>query len=296
MALLTPADVHNVAFNMPPIGKRGYKEDEVDQFLDLVEDTLAEMQEENDELRRQVEELQAGGATAASGDSVDSAAIRREVEAELADSHEAELASLREKLAQAESERDAARREAQDAKRQSSAKPAVEPTAAGEEVATADTHVQAAKVLGLAQEMADRLTADAQAESDSLLTKARESAERQVNEAETEARATLEKARSEAKTLVDDAERKSAATLADADKQATTQVRQAEEKAAALQADAERKHSEIMATVKQQQSALENRIAELRTFEREYRARLKNLLQSQLDDLESRESSAPEQR
>ena len=34
---LTPADVHNVAFSKPPIGKRGYNEDEVDQFLDFVE-------------------------------------------------------------------------------------------------------------------------------------------------------------------------------------------------------------------------------------------------------------------
>ena len=54
---LTPADVHNVAFSKPPIGKRGYNEDEVDQFLDLVEDTLAEIQEENDDLRQQTDEL-----------------------------------------------------------------------------------------------------------------------------------------------------------------------------------------------------------------------------------------------
>ena len=40
---LTPADVHNVAFSKPPIGKRGYNEDEVDQFLDLVEKELAEL-------------------------------------------------------------------------------------------------------------------------------------------------------------------------------------------------------------------------------------------------------------
>ena len=37
---LTPADVHNVAFSKPPIGKRGYNEDEVDAFLDLVETEL----------------------------------------------------------------------------------------------------------------------------------------------------------------------------------------------------------------------------------------------------------------
>ena len=40
---LTPADVHNVAFSKPPIGKRGYNEDEVDAFLDLVEAELARL-------------------------------------------------------------------------------------------------------------------------------------------------------------------------------------------------------------------------------------------------------------
>ena len=53
---LTPADVHNVAFSKPPIGKRGYNEDEVDAFLDLVEAELARLIEENDDLREQVAE------------------------------------------------------------------------------------------------------------------------------------------------------------------------------------------------------------------------------------------------
>jgi DivIVA domain-containing protein len=54
---LTPADVHNVAFSKPPIGKRGYNEDEVDAFLDLVEGELARLIEENSDLRAQVEQL-----------------------------------------------------------------------------------------------------------------------------------------------------------------------------------------------------------------------------------------------
>ena len=45
--------------------------------------------------------------------------------------------------------------------------------------------------------------------------------------------------------------------------------------------------------MKQQQTALENRIAELRTFEREYRTRLRTLLESQLEELETRGTSAP---
>jgi DivIVA domain-containing protein len=37
---LTPELVRNVAFAKPPIGKRGYNEDEVDAFLDLVGEHL----------------------------------------------------------------------------------------------------------------------------------------------------------------------------------------------------------------------------------------------------------------
>lgn len=51
---LTPADVHNVAFSKPPIGKRGYNEDEVDAFLDLVEAELTRLIEENNEDRKSV--------------------------------------------------------------------------------------------------------------------------------------------------------------------------------------------------------------------------------------------------
>lgn len=48
-----------------------------------------------------------------------------------------------------------------------------------------------------------------------------------------------------------------------------------------------------MAAVKEQQNALETRIAELQTFEREYRTRLKSLLEGQLEELNARGSSAP---
>ncbi|MBM9469262.1 DivIVA domain-containing protein [Nakamurella leprariae] len=40
---LTPADVHNVQFKKPSIGKRGYDEDEVDAFLDKVEAELTRL-------------------------------------------------------------------------------------------------------------------------------------------------------------------------------------------------------------------------------------------------------------
>ncbi|MEE4024660.1 DivIVA domain-containing protein [Gordonia sp. PKS22-38] len=41
--MLTPDDVHNVAFGRPPIGRRGYNEDQVDSFLDDIEETMREL-------------------------------------------------------------------------------------------------------------------------------------------------------------------------------------------------------------------------------------------------------------
>ena len=54
---LTPADVHNIAFSRPRIGKRGYNEQEVDLFIDLVEQELVRHLEEESELRSRNAEL-----------------------------------------------------------------------------------------------------------------------------------------------------------------------------------------------------------------------------------------------
>ncbi len=65
---LTPADVHNVVFKKPPIGKRGYDDDEVDAFLDEVERELVRLIEENNELKAQLEHAGAPGAPVSAGD------------------------------------------------------------------------------------------------------------------------------------------------------------------------------------------------------------------------------------
>jgi DivIVA domain-containing protein len=54
---LSPADVRDVVFSQPPVGERGYHEDEVDEFLDLVHAELTRLVEENNALRDQVEQL-----------------------------------------------------------------------------------------------------------------------------------------------------------------------------------------------------------------------------------------------
>ena len=64
---LTPAEVHNVAFKKPPIGKRGYDEEEVDAFLDIVEVELSRLIEENNDLRARLSSGQPAPASSADG-------------------------------------------------------------------------------------------------------------------------------------------------------------------------------------------------------------------------------------
>jgi DivIVA domain-containing protein len=57
--------------------------------------------------------------------------------------------------------------------------------------------------------------------------------------------------------------------------------------AARLVADAEAKQRQQLNTLDQERTALESRIEELRTFEREYRAKLRSYIEGQLKDLDS---------
>src|ERR687884_597671 len=90
---LTPAEVHNVAFKKPPIGKRGYDEEEVDAFLDIVEVELSRLIEENQDLRAR---LSSGQSLPA----VDMPAADTDAQA----AHQAELADAREENARLQSQ------------------------------------------------------------------------------------------------------------------------------------------------------------------------------------------------
>ncbi len=240
---LTPADVHNVAFSKPPIGKRGYHEDEVDAFLDLVQAELTRLIEENTDLRDQVAQLDQHRRAAA----VDTGPARRPLE------------SPRPVLA------------------------LVSPPMMREQTSSGGgPHVHAAKVLGLAQEMADRMTSEAKADADEMLSQARATSEQLLSEAKAKAENMVTEARTRAETLLNDARSR-----------AETRDRESREKAAALERDATRKHTEILGALSQEKNTLEKKIDDLRTFERDYRTRLKNSLQSQLHELDGRGPTAP---
>jgi DivIVA domain-containing protein len=271
---LTPADVHNVAFSKPPIGKRGYNEDEVDAFLDLVEAELARLIEENEDLREQVTQLEQRLGNA----QVDLEEARQRPPAAMGGPPSMGSVSPPTQQIQRPVEPPPMQRPMEPQRSMAAPPPSmVDPGDQG-----GDHHVQVAKVLSMAQEMAERLTSEAKSEADSMLTDARTKAEQLLSEARTKSDSLTNDARARAETMLNDARTR-----------AETLERQSRDKAATLVGDAERKQAEIIGTITRDKSVLEKKIDELRTFEREYRTRLKTYLESQLRDLGERGSAAP---
>ena len=194
---LTPADVHNVAFKKPSIGKRGYDEDEVDAFLDLVEAELARLIEENNELTQRV-----------------AAGSNGEVP-QVATSATEPVAATAQEEPQAPVSVEKTSHEAVDL-----------PADAG----PAAHHMQAARLLGLAQETAERLTGDAAAEAEATRSAAKAESDRLLAEAQAEADKLLTDAHSRSEAMVTEATTKAESLERDSRVRADALDREAKEK------------------------------------------------------------------
>ena len=289
---LTPAEVHNVAFKKPPIGKRGYDEEEVDAFLDIVEVELSRLIEENNDLRARGGSGAPVQAVAGDGASAGELAAAREENGRM-QSHIAELeralnqgndgalqqvVQLQQQLAQTEQHLAENRGElerAQQAAAQAQQAAAEAQPAAGQAAPQAgvpnDQHVQAVAVLAMAQQTADQHLVQSKAEAERLLVEARANAENALSAAR----------------------ESSSKHVGDAEARATQLDQESSARAAQTLQDAEQRAATITAQFEQRKAALERRVDELRTFEREYRTRLKSYLESQLRDLDASGKADP---
>lgn len=161
---LTPADVHNVAFKKPAIGKRGYDEEDVDAFLDEVEQELIRLLEENRALQDQAS--RPGPAGPASGPN------NRALEAELSDLT-AQLGRLQEARARAEQNARSMQTQLERARREAPTGP---PPGAGD---AADS-----PVLMMARRTADDHMRDARAEAETLIEGAQSESEKITSDAQ----------------------------------------------------------------------------------------------------------------
>jgi len=226
---LTPADVRSRQFSTTRL-RPGYDEEEVDAFLDEVEAGLDRLIQENEELRARLGEALRGGGkpgTPAFGSPL--AAPQPGL-------------PLRAPLPSGQGQRPA---------------PALTGVAAGQ----GDDVNTAARVLSLAQQIADQAIADARREADEALRRARR-----------EAGDVLAKARAQAEQITDGARTR----------------------AETLDRDAQERHRQAMGPLAQQRGELERRVDSLRALEHEYRSRLKAYLEGQLRGLDAGAPSGDE--
>ncbi|WP_203813573.1 DivIVA domain-containing protein [Paractinoplanes tereljensis] len=167
---LTPADIHNMAFKKPPMGKRGYDEEEVDAFLDEVEQELIRLLEENNVLQDQLQRDGGGSPSSTSSNMQLGAELNQLVN---------QLDRLQEARARAEQNARSVQAELERTRNS-----AIVP------VAPVDDD-RNARVLMMAQRTADDHMRDAQVESEQLITSASTKAEQLTSEAQLNA-ATIE--------------------------------------------------------------------------------------------------------
>jgi len=115
-----------------------------------------------------------------------------------------------------------------------------------------------------------------------MLRKARTTSEHLLSSARTKADGMVNEARARAETMLNDARTRAEAL-----------DRQSRENAASLERDSIRKHTEIVGGIAREKIALEQKISELRAFDREYRTQLQTDLNSQIRNLDGRGAVAP---
>jgi DivIVA domain-containing protein len=215
---LTPEDVINKRFQ-PTKFREGYDQDEVDDFLDEIVVELRRLNQENADLKQQLEA--AGRPVAPQGSTPSPVSEPGLPESTTAAPAETVAAPVQEPTAAAETA------------------PAGTTTAAPVEAAPAGGAAQsAAGVLAMAQKLHDDYVAEGTAERDRLVAEGRAQAEELV-------------------------------------------------------AEARRTREETLAALQEEEAELETRVSGLRTFEKDYRANLKNFINEQLLELDTVPSLAP---
>lgn len=254
---LTPEDVENTRFTTVRL-REGYDMQEVDLFLDEVQEELARLHRENDDLRDKLAAVMGGGTVAPVQADVSAAESSRDTTTSRVEPIQAEEPEQAEQVEEPAEEQNAP--EPEPATTVQAPEPAPEPVQASTPVvavppgASGGSPERAFDILTYAQRTADQLVADARAESERLLTDARQRAEK----------------------LDEDSRSK-----------ATRLEREAKERSENLDRETDARRHELFDKLDAEKEKLDRQLETLRSFEREYRSRLKIYLENELRKLES---------
>lgn len=266
---LTPEDVKFKEFPETKF-RPGYDKDEVDDFLDEIFNEWVRLIEENRELQDQVSrleqqleddpsnvepvELEDAGLSGYAGSSAESTGYD---EAAAADAAEAESAEAEPQAAAEQTEEP----EYAPGTRPARARPEPTGTAAHEAAGAS-----AAGVLAMAQQLHDQYVAEGEQTRAAYIAEGEEKRAAAISEGE---------------------ETRDAA-IAEGERRRDEIVTAAQEHSATVREEAEQTASRTLSTLERDKAELESRVNELTVFERDYRARLKDYIEGQLQELTSR--------
>lgn len=258
---LTLDEVRNTKFHMAR--RAGYEVTDVDLFVDRVEASFAQLVEENQMLKRQIEALKSsqGGAPLSDDDGADDTVRQRPPAQQQAPA----------------------------------AAPAPAPTAATPAAPAAPAEEDGSSVtVGTGPEqVVVRTPADASPWAAKMVQNAAEEAESLVAQADAEAKETVETARREAQEITTDARTTAERVESEARIGAERLRDEAAAKASAVDREVEERRSALFTQLEQERDSLQAAVRELADFEAEYRRSFTTQLEEQLSTLKNG-SSRPE--
>lgn len=275
---LTLEEVRQVRFRMARRGQSGYEVGDVDNFIDKVEETFAQFDNEREVMRREAESARNAGEGAPGGVAPEVVAakdseianLRREIDqlnAALADGAQGgpQVEKLAQQNSQLRAQLDQTRAELDQARSQGGS-PQVADQANTLTVATREDAAPAViRLVQLATEQAESL----------------------VNEAELESARKLEEAKKQAFEITTDARTKADRVESEARVNAEQMTREAEQRAAAVDGEAARRRNELFAGLEREQGLLTQKVGALRNFESDFRENLRSYLSRNLNNLEA---------
>jgi DivIVA domain-containing protein len=304
-----PEDVLNKNFTATQF-RRGYDEHEVDDFLDEIVVELRRLTSENEDLTKQLKTCleNKGVIPAGAKDQVAAARMSAEqaekdaaaritkarAEADQAEAQAAERVRAEKDsgLRIARANADAERAEALAAERKRSAEEAANEIArtafavpaAAKEVPRNQTEVSGAAIGGLGSAagvlaLAEKLHAE-------YVSEGQKTRERLIGEGQLRHDQVIGEANAKQEELRYTAQAKHDSLIAEATARHEQMITEARERATGMVAEAQQKRAEVLQSLGHERSLLQQKIDELRTFERDYRARLKSHLEGQLRELD----------
>lgn len=272
---LTLEDIHQVRFRMSSRNVSGYRVEDVDSFIDKVEEAFSQFESEKELLRREAE---ASAGTAVGAPGADELAAR---DAEIADLR-GQLEALRAAPATAEAAGDDDRVE--------------QLTAANDELRAELARVRGeldevrtqrvSQLAGQAEHITVTTTGEASPAVVRLVQLATEQAEQLVAEADAEAQRKIADAQQQAREITTDARTKGERIESEARVNAEQMRREAREDAERVSSDAAQRRQELFADLEREQLELTGKVGALRDFEGRFREGLRGMLSTHLEQLD----------